>query len=249
MLKKIFVMSFLFILITTACGENKESFNVLNSYSNNSIVEKDIHKVDDIIIYTEPVTTPIAIKEKLQRHDVNNISYDRFITEEDPFILISKIVNLGKDLWQIIERNKPVVNVSIDFASAVPATVSNIIELQNFSDLQFQSFRIWGTNLLGQTVFDVVYTLVHQYGGSYKGIGKFLANVTVLPSKIDVKFGYTVSVKVVNVSSINIGTKENPIGSVIMHLKFSVSSVIKYYESNKIFQFRGDSPAVVKISS
>jgi hypothetical protein len=157
---------------------------------------------------------------------------------------IGTIVNLGKEIWAIIVENQPVVNTSHDYANALPRGVTSAGDLDGFSDLTTTSYRMWGENGFGMTVYDVTYTLVHQYGGSYDGKGKFLATASVLPASISVLWGYNVDLHVKHVSSLNVGSATAPVGSVNMELAFTVHTVIKHHTTTTLYQFRGDSSTV-----
>jgi hypothetical protein len=94
------------------------------------------------------------------------------------------------------------------------------------------------------TVYDVTLTAVHQYGGSYNGKGKYLETVTILPSNVEVLWGYTVNYNVDNVTTLNGGTAEDPIAMIALQAKFKVQTVVKSSETNTVYQFRGDSKKV-----
>jgi len=160
-------------------------------------------------------------------------------------VVFDQLVNLGKKVWALVENNKPVVNVKYMFANALPKGVRSAEELENFSDLQHVSYRVHGENLYGMTVYDLTYSLVHRYGGSYQGRGKFLENVAVVPSFLEVAWGYNVNYEVDKVSVVNTGSRENPVGSILLQTNFKVSTVLKSMETHSVYDFRGDS-AIVK---
>ncbi len=162
--------------------------------------------------------------------------------DEDPFVIIDKIINLGQKIWGIIEKNKPSYTVIRHYANAFPKGVKSSEELDGFSSLNFTSYRIWGVNLLGITVYDITYTLVHRYDGNYNGKGKYVDTATVLPHKVNVLWGYTIDSGIENVGVVNVGTKEKPIGSVALESWFRISTVLQTSEFRSIFEFRGDSP-------
>jgi hypothetical protein len=187
--------------------------------------------------YLEEVETPAWIA---------NATSDQLFGAKDSFeegegLCLDKIINLGKSLWEIIEANKPVLNVSYVYANALPKGLRRSEELDNFSDLQFKSYRSHGKNLVRATVYDLTYTVVHRYNGSYNDKGKYLENVSVIPSKIDVLWGYTVDFAVTKTTTVNVGTAKDPIGSLLMEATTRVSTVLKSSETHNIFQFRGDS--------
>jgi hypothetical protein len=196
--------------------------------------------LEGVVHHVAPVATPRGIVESwavaraLQPRDG--------VTEAD--VDWASIVNLGKEIWAVVEANQPVVDISYDYATALPRGVTSAADLEGFSDLTSQSWRVWGENLYGMTVYDVTYTLVHQYGGAYQGKGRYLATVAVLPSNVDVLWGYKVSLNVTNVGALNVGSAEAPVGSVNLEMAFKVSTVIKSHTSTTLFQFRGDSADV-----
>ena len=163
-------------------------------------------------------------------------------------VLIDQIINLGQKIWGIIEKNKPVVNIKYTFANAVPLGVKSTEELDRFSSVQAKSYRMHGTNLYGATVYDVTYTLVHRYGGQYKGKGQYLDAVTVYPHKMDVLWGYTVNFNVDRIATTNVGSAEAPVASILMDLNFTVSTVFKSSQFRQIFEYRGDSATVRAIA-
>ncbi|NQW46044.1 MAG: hypothetical protein HQ462_11660, partial [Deltaproteobacteria bacterium] len=91
------------------------------------------------------------------------------------------------------------------------------------------------------------YSLVHRFGGTYDGRGKYLENVTVIPTNVEVLWGYTLSYDVEKVSVVNSGTRENPIASILLGTNFKVSTVIKSSESHSLYEFRGDRSEVKAI--
>lgn len=187
----------------------------------------------------EEVATPQEVIRELSRYNPRSFS-----AGSDELVIIDQIINLGEKIWTIIEKNHPVVNINYQYANALPQGVKNSSELEGFSDLVFRSYRMYGKNLFGITVYDVTYTLVHRYGGSYNGKGRYLENVTVLPHNVEVAWGYTVTLNVNSVSVLNVGTKENPIGAVTMGLDFNVHTVLKSADFKSVFGFRGDSADV-----
>lgn len=163
-------------------------------------------------------------------------------------IQLEAIVNLAERVWEVIKDNAPVLNVNYKYANALPRGVASSDELENFSNLQYKSYRQYGRNLFGATVYDVTYTLVHRYGGTYNGRGQYLENVTVLPQNVEALWGYTVNLDVENISTVNVGTSNNPIASLTMQLALRVSTVIKKGEYRSLFDLRGDSAEATAIN-
>jgi len=197
----------------------------------------------DIYQYVEEIKTPKSLEVKLDKMGIPRSEMET----GELNVIFDSIVNLGKKVWAIVESNKPVVNVSYLYANALPKGVRSSEDLESFSPLQAKSFRVYGKNLYGITVYDLTYSLIHRYGGNYQGRGRYLENVAVVPTALDVMWGYTVDYKVENVSVLNVGTRENPVGSVLLGTLFKVSTIIKSSESHSIYDFRGDSANVFAV--
>lgn len=169
------------------------------------------------------------------------------IGSNDTLVMIEQIVNLGERIWKFITDNKPVINVKRNYANALPRGVKGSEELDGWSPLQYRSFNMYGKNGFGAKVYDVTYTLVHRFQGNYQGQGQYLENATVLPHKTEALWGYTVDVGVDNVGAVNVGTKDKPVGSLVMELYFKVQTAVKASEFRSVYEFRGDRAAVTTI--
>jgi hypothetical protein len=208
--------------------------------ASSSVALAGFDPAQEITMHMEAVDTPADVLERIQ---------DTAITAEttgfsDEEVDIDQIINIAKKVWTVIEANKPVVNIKYHFANALPQGVTSSAALAGFSDIETRSVRLWGTNGFGITVYDVTLTTVHQYGGNYNGKGKYLETVTILPSNVNVLWGYTVNYTVDNVSVLNGGSSEDPIAMISLQAKFKVETVLQTTEVNTVYQFRGDSPTV-----
>jgi hypothetical protein len=193
--------------------------------------------------HVEQVATPDAVRAALGRlpGPVNAPHRNRLA-----WVDLDTIVNLGETVWTIIQDNRPVVDASYEFANALPSGVADAGELEGFSDLQMTSYRVWGENVFGMQLYSVTYTLVHQYGGSYDGRGRYLATVAVVPSQIEAAWSFNVNMSVSKVSATNVGSRTAPVGSVVMDLTLKISSLLSSYQETTLFQFRGDSADVIE---
>jgi hypothetical protein len=157
-------------------------------------------------------------------------------------IKISEIVNIGKQVWDIIKENRGVAEVSVDFANGLPMGITNVQELSGFSNLQFKSYQITGGDWINKECVKINYTLVHQYNGNYQGQGQYLSTVSVIPSKIEVSWGCKANFKVSSVMVSNVGTMEAPVANAIMMLELVMDSHTTDAERvTKLIEFRGDS--------
>jgi hypothetical protein len=158
-------------------------------------------------------------------------------------VILDKITNLGKKVWAVIEQGRPMVNINYHYANALPAGV-RAEELEGFSSLQFQSVRHTGVNFYGVTVYDVTYTLAHRFGGQFDGTGAYIEGATVLPQDVEVLWGYNVNLSVESVSTVNVGTRDNPVASLAMETLLSVRTVLQDIQMRNIHEFRGDTAEI-----
>lgn len=227
-----FTISFATLLfLLSSCGKQDETLNAGQST-----------EAKEIVSFTEEVSTPADVQEEIEnlkftptRMKSPRKSADGFAPYAGP------IVNLGMVVWDVIKSNKPISSTNNQYANALPSSAKSAMDLVGFSDLQSKSYRIYGTNPYGATVYDVTYTLVHRYGGKYKGTGQYLENVTIIPSHVQVLWGYTFNMDVKASNPVNRGTENEPIAELTLEMKYSVSTLIKSVEEHKLFTFRGDS--------
>jgi hypothetical protein len=203
--------------------------------------------LDELVHSSEDVETPSEVLDMLENDaDLELRTEDQgcYGVATAAGIDFGTIVNLGKSIWTVIEKNAPVAKTDYDFANALPAGVKSASALAGFSDIQHKSIRLYGENGFGMKVYDVTYTLVSQYGGSYRGRGKYLSTVAVIPSRVSVLVGYKLDLKVVNAAVVNVGTEKDPVGSVALNVGLKIDSPLKTILKTVIYQFRGDTKEI-----
>lgn len=153
-----------------------------------------------------------------------------------------KIVNLVEKIWGIIEKNQPVVNITTNYANAVPFGTSHWTQLQGWSKPATKRYSFSMKNGYGTDVVKVTYQVHYTYNGNFQGKGKFLTGVTVEPLDVQTLWGYKVSLtaEVPDSTIANVGTHEDPIASMQVQLKWTVHTVIKDIQSKAIYYVQGD---------
>lgn len=156
--------------------------------------------------------------------------------------LLDKIVNLAEKIFNIIEKNQPVVNVTTNYANAVPYGTSHWTQLQGWSRPATRRYAFTMKNGYGSQVVKVTYQVHYTYNGNFQGKGKFLTGVTVEPLNIEAAWGYKVSLvsEVPDSTIANVGTSEDPIASMQVQLKWNVHTVIKDITSKAVYYVQGD---------
>jgi hypothetical protein len=155
---------------------------------------------------------------------------------------IDKIVNLGQKVWEIIEKNQPVVNINVNYANAVPYGIQHWTQLQGWSKPKTATYSFVARNFFGIKVVKVTYQLEFRYNGNYQGKGKFLTGVTIEPISVETVSGYNVSLsaEVPDSTIANVGTHEDPIASMQVQLKWTIHTKFKDTQQKAIYYVQGD---------
>lgn len=154
---------------------------------------------------------------------------------------ITAWVTLGKKVWEIVVANKPVVNVSTQKVSVLPQAQTDWRLMSNWSARPFaKTYLIEAKNGYGASVIKHAYTVAFNYGGKYNGKGAFLANATIIPSKVEVAWGYKLNSKVIVGDAVNTGDLDNPVPGINLELQYKIDTVIKHGSGRDNFFVRGN---------
>ena len=155
---------------------------------------------------------------------------------------IDKIVNLMEKIWNIIEKNQPVVNITTNYANAVPFGTSHWSQLQGWSKPATKKYSFSMKNGFGSEVVKVTYQIHRTHSGNFQGKGKFLTGVTIEPLNVVTAWGYKVTLvsEVPDSTVANVGTHEDPVASMQVQLKWVVHTAVKDITSKTIYYVQGD---------
>jgi len=173
---------------------------------------------------TDPIMVTMAHENALtQNFDLNN-------ELDDVTVSIDKIIMLGKKIWDIIVKNKPVVNTKTDIAHIVPQGTSEWTDLHGW-DMP-KTYRAASTfkNGFGTTVVDLSFLVTFSPNGKFDDQGHYIANLTILSETVDVLWGYNVDATANINKALNIGTKKDPIAATQVDINWKVKTVLKHSE-------------------
>jgi hypothetical protein len=171
----------------------------------------------------------------------------------DPISVISDIIGvdltqwitLGQKVWQVIVENSAVANVSTQRISVLPAAQQNWLEMENWRGPAVHTFTLSAQNGFGATVISHTYTLAFNYGGQLGGKGAFIANATMIPTAIDVSWGFKLNSKLEVGEPVNMGSKESPRPGVELSIKWDTNSIIgSPLKGTESFFIKGDGTAM-----
>ena len=148
---------------------------------------------------------------------------------------LGQIIRWGKEIWKIIQDNKAVVNVESVTVHALPGGINCWDQLATWQVPKSKYYQVSYENVYGMEVVDVVYRLTYSYGGSFQAKGKYLANVSVAPAKIDVMWGFNFESTVKVPFTLNVGTQDDPVAGIELNIHWVVESLSRSEQSISLF--------------
>jgi hypothetical protein len=146
-------------------------------------------------------------------------------------VVVDEVINLGTKIWTLIEKNKPVVSAKSAMASATPQGIRCWQTLENWSAPTSVTYRYTYKNLYRMTVVDFEFKVIYTYGGQLLGTGRYLTNVQVVPTHLDVAWGYTFNAVAKIQQPVNLGTKANPVAGLESQINWTIDTVVKHGET------------------
>ncbi len=146
-----------------------------------------------------------------------------------------ELIAVGKAVWQVVKDNKAVVNALFrPSVHVLPISDEENIffKMSNWSIPKFKKYKVIYQNLLGMDVVRFSFLVKAQHGGQYNGKGQYLADVSIVPTQIDVLWGYTFNALTEVVYISNRGTMDEPIAGITLSLKHSAEFLALNHFSN-----------------
>ena len=191
----------------------------------NSHIRAGTHEHDDIpsVIRGDNFTIPNLEKYFANEEHDSQMEHHRQMQELD----IDKVIAIGKDAWEFIKDNKPVVNAQTDYAGAVPEGVEDWRQLSGWKSAAKGPVVFSWINGFNMETVHVSFKWDMSYGGQHQGRGKYVTQAGPAVGTIDVAWGYTVDVSARVFAPLNTGTVADPIAQIDIELKCRMSTVLK----------------------
>ena len=212
-----------------------------NQYQIKRIVIKEIQDTDKIKFLTEKVDNfTDGCKDNSNPNGTGVAPVVDPLNPVDAIdIIVDKIINIGKKIWAIVDAGKPVVNVKVDTANALPAGVRCWDELEGWQAPTSKLYQMAYENGFGSTVVAYNFRVSFISGGSYKGQGKYITLASVQPAKIEVAWGFRFDA-VANVPMVfNQGSHVDPLAGMQLAMNWQVSSPLKQIQQAENFFING----------
>lgn len=159
-------------------------------------------------------------------------------------LYIDQIINLGKKIFNIISQGRPVVNIKLDTANALPKGLSCWSDLSGWNMPNSKVYNVQYENALGMTVVDYSYRVIYTAGGSVDGTGKYITNATFMPANVSVGWGFEFDATASIPTVFNTGTKQNPVAGMQMNMEWKVTSPLSYEQGTEAYFVSGENKLV-----
>lgn len=155
---------------------------------------------------------------------------------------IDHLINTASKIWSIVQQNAPVVNISSKYATAYPQGITAAAQLAGWSMPKTYEYEFSAKNLYGMNMIDCKYRVTFSYNGSYKGKGKFLTAVAVIPEAVSVGWGYhfDMNADVPDSTIVNVGTETDPVAAMQLKLSWKMSTVLKEVDGTGVYYVQGN---------
>lgn len=162
--------------------------------------------------------------------------YDPKSTIDD----LGSIIAFGEKIWSIVEAGRPKVSIKTPVVHALPANTKCWMQLENWQAPKSALWQIVYKNLYGVEVVKFKYRVLFNYGGGLNGLGKYLANATVIPAEVNVAWGFSFDAQVQVGRVLNVGSSKNPNAGLQMGVNWTVKTVLKETIRTENFFLQGD---------
>lgn len=156
-------------------------------------------------------------------------------------IILDRVVNVGKKVWNLVSLGKPVVNLSTDIGTAMPYGSRCWLELETWQAPRSETYTVGYKNLYGVEVVKFTYRVIYVYGGSVNGKGAYIGYAAIQPADLKVLWGFTFEAKASVPTTFNMGTKENPVGGMTLEMQYTVKPTlpIQHFQSSHVYHISG----------
>jgi hypothetical protein len=158
----------------------------------------------------------------------------------DVIAIGKEIIAFGKQIYEIVNAGKPVLNTSYAPLSVLPYDKKEQKAVSSFDVTHWQGpksekYKISYINGWGMTVVDFIFNVNMSYAGLYNCTGAYITNAQITPESVNVAWGFGFDAKVIFVGITNVGDTENPIAGLTVNLDYRVWTV--FQEKRKVATF------------
>jgi hypothetical protein len=154
-------------------------------------------------------------------------------------VIVDKIINIGKKIWAIVDAGRPVVNIKVDTANALPAGVTCWDQLEGWKAPTSKLYQVAYENGFGSTVVTYNFRVNFISGGTYKGQGQYITLASVQPALVDVAWGFRLDAVATVPMVFNQGSKADPLAGMQLAMNWKITTPIQETQQAENFFING----------
>ncbi|PRP89834.1 hypothetical protein PROFUN_00176 [Planoprotostelium fungivorum] len=161
---------------------------------------------------------------------------------------INQVINIAKQVWNIIQKGETVLNTTFDYATAVPKGIKEWTELEHWTEPVTGAYSVWVENLFKHKIVEINYTVVATPNGQYQGKGQYLTNIGIIPTYVHSMWGLILTASTNTHGLVNVGSHESPIAAIQVDLNWIVDWRIKKFTKTEAYYVRGDGKPITTLN-
>lgn len=150
-------------------------------------------------------------------------------------VIIDKVINIGKKIWNIVQAGKPSVNIRTDVATALPQGARCWQDLETWQRPQSRVYEVAFRNGFGMEVVKFNYRILWLPGGSFDGAGAFIGYAAMIPTDVNVSWGFSLNAQASVPMVFNMGPKTDPMAGMSMSMIYRVETALQTTEQSQAF--------------
>jgi len=148
---------------------------------------------------------------------------------------------IGKALWDIVHVNKPVQNITYDYAGAVPKEVGdNWMSMGPWKNAQTSTFRFTVKDPIGIKLSEFEWIYTWKYGAKYNNTGSYLSLAGIKVNHVFTHSFQSISVQARAFDPVNYGEIDEPIAGLDLEVMFTHKSPFFTRQYGCHLNVRGD---------
>lgn len=155
----------------------------------------------------------------------------------------NELVALGERVYKLVEKGRPVLNVSSEPVSVLPRSGNTYVDardLTGWSVPTVKKYRLAFKNTYRMEVAALTIMLIYSHSGTQNGSGHYITDAQIKPVDINLMWGYKMDVNFKVQSITNRGTRDNPVAAAVLMLDYAVSTVMQTRTGTKSYFITGE---------
>lgn len=180
-------------------------------------------------------------------HDSFNPSDLYPSVDQQAFVDLETIINIGKPVWDILVANKGTAEYETATANAIPKAAKRWDDLSTWKSYTSEEVVITlKTKFKVITAGQIKGNFFYDYAGSYDGRGYYLKNIRFIPSEVNTFPGFDLKLSINMSEPANYGSSEQPIAGMRATLTATIYGPFNEKSLSGTFEIRGDGTFAVR---